>query len=143
MHQHVDDRHADRSNFAEPCPALRRRGATALVALMLAAALAACSPAPGTPGEKGDPGPAGPPGAKGDPGPRGQAGASGAPMRIIRATCDATNCTAQCGDDEVLLIAYCGPMRNPAVFPTERSATCRARGLGNTPLVAACTKPTQ
>jgi hypothetical protein len=37
-------------------------------------------------------------------------------------------------------MAYCGAMRNPATYPTERSATCRARGPANNPLVAACAK---
>jgi Collagen triple helix repeat (20 copies) len=93
-------------------------------------------------GEKGDTGPAGPPGAKGDAGPRGPAGPPGAAgaMRIVRANCDATSCTAQCSDDEVLLIAYCGATRIVATFPTERSATCRARTPANNPLIAACAK---
>jgi hypothetical protein len=116
------------------------RACCVLVAVALAVGLAGC----GKPvqGEKGDPGPPGPPGAKGDAGPRGPAGPPGASgaMRILRANCDATSCTAQCGDDEVLLIAYCGAARNAAVFPTERSASCRARNPANSPLVAACAK---
>jgi len=58
-------------------------------------------------------------------------------------SCDATNCAAQCGDDEVLLTAYCGAMRNAPIYPTERSASCRMRNPANSPLVAACTKATQ
>jgi hypothetical protein len=108
-----------------------------LIAVALAVALAGCGK--GTPGEKGDTGPAGPPGAKGDAGPRGPAGAAGS-MRVVRTNCDATGCTAQCGDDEVLLTAYCGAARNVATFPTERSATCRARTPANSPLIAACAK---
>jgi hypothetical protein len=109
-----------------------------LIAIALAASLTGCGKAP--PGEKGDPGPPGPAGAKGDPGPRGPAGAPGGPMRIVKANCDANACAVQCGDDEVLLIAYCGAMRNPAIFPTERSASCRARGPASNPLIAACAK---
>jgi hypothetical protein len=109
-----------------------------LIAIVLAACLVGC----GKSGEKGDPGPAGPAGEKGDAGPRGPAGSPGASgaMRIVKSNCDTTSCTAQCGDDEVMLMAYCGAMRNPATYPTERSATCRARGPANNPLVAACAK---
>jgi hypothetical protein len=107
------------------------------MALTLAASLVGC--AKSSQGEKGDPGPAGPPGEKGDAGPRGPAGASSA-MRVVRANCDATSCAVQCGDDEVLLLAYCGATRIAATFPTERSATCRARTPANSPLIAACAK---
>jgi hypothetical protein len=109
----------------------------ALIALALAAGLGACGKS--EPREKGDPGPPGPAGAKGGAGPAGPPGASGA-MHIVRANCDATGCTAQCGDNEVLLIAYCGATRIPATFPTERSATCRARTPANSPITAACAK---
>jgi hypothetical protein len=113
------------------------RTSCALIVIALAVGLAGCGKP--EPGEKGDPGP---PGAKGDAGPRGPAGPPGASgaMRILRANCDATACAAQCGDDEVLLIAYCGAMRNAATFPTERSATCRARTPANSPIIAACAK---
>jgi hypothetical protein len=84
-------------------------------------------------GPKGDPGP---PGAKGDPGPPGPV--SG--IRVVRANCDARSCTVQCRDDEMLLTAYCGPRRNAAIIPTERSATCRNPVPANSPLVAACLK---
>src|SRR5262249_51131543 len=47
---------------------------------------------------------------------------------------------AQCNDDELLLIAYCGSARNAATFPTERSASCRNRNAANNPLVTACIK---
>ena len=112
----------------------------ALIVVTLAVGLAGCGKFPQ--GEKGDPGPAGPQGAKGEAGPRGAAGLPGASgsMRIVRANCDATSCAAQCGDDEVLLIAYCGSTRNAATFPTERSASCRARNAANSPLIAACAK---
>jgi hypothetical protein len=113
----------------------------ALIAITLAAGLAGCGewlPQ----GAKGDAGPAGPPGARGEAGPRGPAGPPGASsaMRIVRANCDATSCAVQCSDDEVLLIAYCGATRNAAIFPTERSASCRLRNPANSPLVAACAK---
>ncbi len=113
-----------------------------LAAVWLAAALAGCGNN-ATQGEKGDPGPAGPAGPKGDSGPRGPAGAAGAGIRIVRSNCDATGCAAQCGDDEVLITAYCGATRNPATFPTERSASCRLRNPANSPLVAACAKAPQ
>src|ERR1700676_1186092 len=111
-----------------------------LIAVTLAIGLGGCGKS--SQGEKGDPGPAGPPGEKGDAGPRGPAGPPGASgaMRVVRANCDATSCAAQCGDDEVLLIAYCGATRIAATFPTERSATCRARTPATSPIIAACAK---
>jgi hypothetical protein len=120
--------------------AYRHRTYRTVIAITLAVALAGCGKF--SQGEKGDPGPAGPPGEKGDAGPRGPAGAPGASgaMRVVRANCDATSCAVQCGDDEVLLIAYCGATRIAANFPTERSATCRARTPANSPLIAACAK---
>jgi hypothetical protein len=129
MHHYRDHQH----------PTYRPRTWPGLIVIALALGLAGCGKA--TPGEKGDPGPPGPPGAKGDAGPRGPAGPSAAgTMRIVRANCDATSCAAQCGDDEVLLIAYCGATRIAATFPTERSATCRARTPANSPIIAACAK---
>src|SRR5262249_36910855 len=107
-----------------------------LIVVWLAAGLAGCGQ--GTQGPKGD---EGPPGPKGDPGPPGPAGQSApSPVRIVRSNCDATACAAQCSDDEVLLLAYCGATRNPAIFPTERSASCRLRNSQNSPVVAACAK---
>jgi hypothetical protein len=110
------------------------------IVIALASALAACGQ--GQPGPKGD---AGPPGPPGPPGPSGAAGAPGPPggsqVRVIRAACNNETCAAQCNADEVLLTAYCGSGRNPAVFPSERSATCRARAPANNPLVVACVKP--
>jgi hypothetical protein len=106
---------------------------------------------PGAAGEAGPPGPVGPPGPAGPPGPPGAAGAAGQPgsavapgpssqVRMVRANCDATTCTAECDQGEDLLIAYCGTGRNPAVYSGERSARCRARTPANNPLVIACVK---
>ena len=107
-----------------------------LVLAALALGLVGCGQGP-----QGDTGPAGPPGPKGDAGPRGPAGSNTTPsVRVMRTTCDATACSAQCGDDEVLLIAYCGAARNAATFPTERSASCRTRNAANNPLISACAK---
>ena len=120
-----------------PYRARLQRTSRTLIAVTLAVGLVGCGKS--SQGEKGDPGPVGPPGAKGDAGPAGPPGASGA-MRVIRTNCDATGCTAQCNDDEVLLVAYCGATRIAATFPTERSATCRARTPANSPIIAACAK---
>ena len=119
--------------------------------VILAFGLAACGEA--QPGPKGDPGPPGPPGATGEvgpPGPPGPAGTtevgtgaragSSSQVRIVRANCNATSCAAQCDDDEELLIAYCGTGRNPAIYPTARSASCRARTPANNPVIIACVK---
>jgi hypothetical protein len=95
----------------------------------------------GPQGEKGDPGPtgpAGPQGARGPAGPPGPPGPPGSPVRVVNSSCTSESCAAECRDDEVLLIAYCGPTRNPAVYPGERSASCRSRGGANSPLVAVC-----
>jgi len=105
----------------------------AVTAIVLAGAVMSCGRSPGP---KGDPGPAGPLGPKGDPGPPGAA----LGIRLVRSPCDVTTCTLQCGDDEILLTAYCGASRNAAVILTERSATCRSRVSANSPLVAACLK---
>ena len=139
MHLHRRHLHHKPGPVARHEHRLGHRLCGALITITLAVGLTGCGKA--SQGEPGEPGPAGPPGPKGDAGPRGPAGASGS-MRIVRASCDATSCTAQCGDDEVLLIAYCGSARNAATLPTERSASCRARTAANSPLVAACGKAT-
>jgi hypothetical protein len=116
---------------------LRRQAmhvARMLIAIALTGALMSCGQ--NQQGPKGDPGPPGPPGPKGDSGPPGPAFG----IRVIRANCDATSCTVHCGEDEMLLTAYCGVRRNAAVIPTERSATCRSPVPANSPLVAACLK---
>jgi hypothetical protein len=90
----------------------------------------------GPKGPTGDQGPAGAKGPTGDPGPPGQE----SDLRIIRSNCDQTSCTAQCGVNEMLLTAYCGPKRNAAIIPTERTATCRTPVPANNPLVAVCAR---
>jgi hypothetical protein len=89
-------------------------------------------------GPMGDQGPPGPKGPRGDAGPPSQT--SG--IRIVRANCDDTGCRVQCGENEMLLTAYCGPKRNPAIIPTERAATCRNPMPANSPLVAVCAQMT-
>jgi hypothetical protein len=127
----------------------------------LAIILTACSqPAQGP---QGQPGPAGPPGVQGEqgpagpPGPAGPAGPAGAAttavqggavhgggIRIVRTTCSAASCVAECEANEVVISAWCGVARNPTNFPTERTATCRGgRGPGNNPLIAVCAKSSE
>jgi hypothetical protein len=112
--------------------------------IVLAVGLAACDQ---TPASKGEPGPQGLPGERGEigpPGPPGPAGVVGpaSHVRMIRVTCDAASCDAECNEDEVLLIAYCGAARTAPIYPTERSATCRTRIAANNPLILACVKST-
>jgi Collagen triple helix repeat (20 copies) len=92
----------------------------------------------GPAGPKGDVGPAGPAGPKGDAGPAGPPGPSG--VRIVRSDCSSGSCTVECHENEVLVTAYCGPNRSPALFSKERSASC---GPPDTPLVAVCVAGTQ
>lgn len=87
-------------------------------------------------GPQGPMGYQGPPGPKGDPGPPGPAMG----LRVVRSSCDETSCTVQCGEDELLLTAYCGPKRIAASIPTERSATCRSQVPASSPIIAACMK---
>ena len=88
----------------------------------------------GPKGPMGYQGPPGPKGPTGDPGPPGQ----GSRIRLVRSNCDETTCTVQCGENEMLLTAYCGPKRNAAIIPTERTATCRNPVPANSPLVVVC-----
>jgi hypothetical protein len=88
----------------------------------------------GPKGPMGYQGPQGPKGPTGDPGPPGQ----GSRIRLVRSNCDETTCTVQCGENEMLLTAYCGPKRNAAIIPTERTATCRNPVPANSPLVVVC-----
>jgi hypothetical protein len=88
----------------------------------------------GAKGPTGDQGPAGPKGPSGDRGSPGQESS----LRIVQSNCDQASCTVQCGENEILVTAYCGPKRNAAIIPTDRSATCRARVSANSPLIAVC-----
>jgi hypothetical protein len=85
-------------------------------------------------GPVGDQGPTGPKGPQGDAGPPGTA----SDIRIVRSNCDETTCAVKCRENEMLLTAYCGPKRNSAVTPTERTAACSSPVPANNPLVAVC-----
>lgn len=111
------------------------------IACVVISTLTACGQSQPPPqGPKGDAGPPGPAGAQGPAGPQGPAGAAAAGVRVVRGGCDTSSCTVTCGEDEMLITAYCGAKRNPAIYPTERSASCRGPGPANSPLVAACAK---
>jgi len=111
----------------------------------LSVGLAGCGKGP-----QGDPGPAGPQGPKGDPGavgpagpagpagPQGQQGPPSPSVRVVKSDC-VSGCTVQCQDNEVLVMAYCGPTRNPAQFLGEKGASCGPEATpANAPLVAVC-----
>jgi hypothetical protein len=133
-------RHVIRGNMKE----LTMRIAALSGALTITLCLVGCGQGPQ--GDPGPAGPAGPQGAQGPAGPQGPPGwpgppgPPGAPVRVVQSSCTSASCAAECRNDEVLLIAYCGPTRNPAVYPAERSASCRVRGGANSPLVAVCAK---
>lgn len=119
------------------------------LAMGLALCLAGCGGEPKQ-GPKGDAGPAGPAGPKGDtgemgpPGPQGAQGPQGprgpaSQMRIVRQNCSETACAIQCNENEVLVTAYCGPLRRNATVLTERSVSCGiVADSANSPLVAVC-----
>ena len=119
-----------------------------LTAVTLCILIAGCQPGP--PGPPGQAGAAGAPGATGDqgstgpPGPPGPAGPVGPPgpassIRILRKSCIAEKCVAECASNEVLVTAYCGPSRAQASFLTERSASCGVLpNVTNSPLVVVC-----
>ena len=111
-----------------------------IVGIIITMALAgSLMPRDGAKGPTGDQGPAGPKGPTGDPGPPGQRESGQASsLRIVQSNCDQTSCTAQCGESEILVTAYCGPKRNAALISTDRTATCRTRVPANSPLVAVC-----
>ena len=106
----------------------------ALIAIGLAGSMVTWGQ--GLKGPLGDRGPPGPKGATGDPGPPSAVSS----VRIVRSNCDEKNCRVQCGENEMLLTAYCGAKRNPAIIPTERAATCRVAGPANSPLLAVCAR---
>ena len=102
----------------------------------------------GPAGEKGDPGPPGPPGPAGPQGSKGNQGPPGpaatapneqSPIRVMRVVCETAACTAACGQDEVLVSAYCGPGRAAVTIANERSVSCPRRAA-TSPLVAVCAK---
>jgi hypothetical protein len=124
----------------------------AFVVLMFATAvmLTSCDPpTPGPQGAKGDTGPKGDPGSPGvmgPPGPQGLQGAPGPPggssqYRLVRASCSSRPnvfevCSITCRQDEIVIIAFCGPKRTE---PDYLSATAVSCGSGG-PLVAVCAK---
>ena len=63
---------------------------------------------------------------------------SGASVRVVSATCDAASCVVACNKGEILLMAYCGRRKTPAVFPTPDSASCHRHEPASNPLIAAC-----
>ena len=124
------------------------------IAIGVAICVAGCGE--GTPGPKGDSSPAEPAGKKGDPGPPGPPGPQGAEgppgppgppatiasdstIRVTRSNCEAAACRAECNQNEVLVIAYCGPRRSPVTLVNERTVTC-ARGAPTSPLIMVCAK---
>src|SRR5215470_4208380 len=124
------------------------------VAIALSICVAGCGQGPkgepgaaGPPGEKGDPGPVGPSGLPGPPGPQGPPGPPGAAasaagesaVRVMRSNCQAATCRGECNEDEVLIVAYCGPSRSAVTLVNERTVTC-PRGAATSPLVVVCAK---
>jgi hypothetical protein len=125
------------------------RAAYLVVTIALLAGLAGCGQGPkgdqgppGPQGPKGDAGPAGPTGPQGPrglPGPQGEQGPPSPSVRVVRSACLNGNCTIQCRDNEVLVIAYCGPNRNAATLLAERGASCGvAANAENGPLTVVC-----
>src|SRR5262249_50730567 len=80
-------------------------------------------------------------GPQGPPGPPWPAasGAGESAVRVMRSNCQAATCRAECNEDEVLIVAYCGPRRSVPTFVNERTVTC-PRGSTTSPLVAAWAK---
>lgn len=110
---------------------------TRIVVLIAAAALLASCGQP-VPGPQGTAGPAGPPGLKGEAGPAGISST----FRLVKAPCtDASECTVNCRDDEVVVTAYCGRKRAPATFLSDLAVSCGVTpDTGDGPLVAICGK---
>jgi hypothetical protein len=110
-----------------------------VVAIALSVCVASCGQGPkgepgagGPAGEKGEPGPAGPPGPPGPQGAQGPAGPPGAAaatgesaLRVMRSECQAATCTGECNQDEVLIVAYCGPRRSAVTVVNEKMVNCR------------------
>jgi Collagen triple helix repeat (20 copies) len=110
------------------------RNANIIPVIAFVAALAGCGQsAPGPQGPKGDAGPKGDPGpqgANGLAGPQGEQGIPGTPgassqFRVVRAPCtNYLSCSAECRDDEIVIIAYCGRKRAAPTYLTEISVSC-------------------
>jgi len=125
------------------------------VAIALSICVAGCGQGPkgepgaaGPPGEKGEAGPVGPSGPPGPPGPQGPPGSPGAAaasaagesaVRVMHSNCQAATCRGECNEDEVLIVAYCGPRRSAVTLVNERTVTC-PRGAATSPLVIVCAK---
>ena len=84
-------------------------------------------------GDAGPPGPAGPRGPAGPPGP----GPSGPAIRVIKAPCDQTACSASCKEDEQILNTYALNPGGAIDFKDERNVTFRPKQRP-TVLVLAC-----
>jgi hypothetical protein len=99
--------------------------------------------AEGPAGPQGDAGPQGLTGLRGPPGPQGPPGPPGlsSEIRVTRVNCALESCQTGCDLGEVLLIAYCGTSRKPAIFLGERSASCGVTAnVSDSPLVAVCVR---
>jgi hypothetical protein len=60
-------------------------------------------------------------------------------VRVVRSNCLSGNCTIQCNDTEVLVMAYCGPNRSAATYLGEREASCGVQESSpNSPLIVVC-----
>jgi hypothetical protein len=97
----------------------------------------------GAAGEKGEPGPQGPSGLQGPPGPAGPTGPPGpaSEIRITRVNCLRESCQVSCEVGEVLVTAYCGAGRKPAMFLGEKAASCGVSpNASDSPLVAMCVR---
>jgi hypothetical protein len=95
---------------------------------------------PGLMGEAGTQGPAGSQGPQGRPGPAGPPGPA-SQTRVMRVNCALQSCQVQCDVEEVLVTAYCGVSRKPALFLGEKSASCGlAPNSAESPLVAVCVR---
>jgi hypothetical protein len=101
----------------------------------------------GPPGPIGKAGPQGPQGAQGPQGPQGLVGlpGQGTSIRVERSECYSPARVIACREGELLLTAYCGQDRAPAIFPRENAASCpreeterRRKETKNSPLVVAC-----
>ena len=57
----------------------------------------------------------------------------------VRSNCEAATCRGECNEDEVLIVAYCGPRRRAITLVNERTVTC-PRGAATSPLVMVCAK---